>query len=117
MREVTPPDAGEGPWHLAIEGDGGSASESFDLVVVCVGFYSNIPHLPEIDGREGFGGEVLHISDPKSAEALAGKRAVVGFGKSGTDAALAPHARSRCRHRRAPLALAGAPQARRCPAP
>ena len=39
--------------------------------------------------RDGFGGEIIHISGLQSRDQLAGKRVcVVGYGKSATDAAL-----------------------------
>lgn len=63
--------------------------DEFDLVVVCIGLYSQRPNLPTFPGENRFGGEILHISALRSIEQLAGKRvAVVGYGKSASDAAL-----------------------------
>lgn len=63
--------------------------ETFDLVVVCIGLYSNVPNIIEFPDKELFSGSVIHNSKLKSPEQLKGKRvAVVGFGKSATDAAL-----------------------------
>ena len=81
------PDTG---WTVTWQESGGEAqSGEFDMVVVCIGLYSNKPHMPEFPGRDGFGGEVTHISGLQSRDQLAGKRVcVVGYGKSATDAAL-----------------------------
>jgi len=69
--------------------DGRRESMNFDLVVVCIGLYSNQPHIAEFPQRERFAGEVMHNSSLKSAAQLANKRvAVVGYGKSATDAVL-----------------------------
>ena len=85
-------DAGQdakGPWTLAYSDARGTHEEDFDLVVVCIGLYSNVPNMPEFPGQDGFEGEILHISGVKSRTPLEGKRvAVVGFGKSATDVAL-----------------------------
>lgn len=64
-------------------------TETFDLVVVCIGLYSNVPNIVEFPDKKIFSGSVIHNSKLKSIEQLKGKRvAVVGFGKSATDAAL-----------------------------
>jgi dimethylaniline monooxygenase (N-oxide forming) len=71
------------------DSSGADQTSDFDLVVVCIGLYSNKPHIPEFPGRDSFNGEVMHISGLKSRYQLAGKRVcVVGYGKSATDAAL-----------------------------
>jgi len=76
-------------WTISTEERGQAHQGDFDLVVIATGLYSNTPNLPDIPGRENFQGEVLHISQVKSREPLAGKRvAVLGYGKSATDAAL-----------------------------
>jgi dimethylaniline monooxygenase (N-oxide forming) len=63
--------------------------EDFDLIVVCIGLYSNVPNVPQFPGEDGFEGEIMHISGLKPREQLKGKRvAVLGFGKSATDAAV-----------------------------
>ena len=80
------PDSG---WTVTWEQGGETQSGEFDLVVVCIGLYSNKPHMPDSPGRDSFGGEIMHISGLQSRHQLAGKRVcVVGYGKSATDAAL-----------------------------
>ena len=76
-------------WTIASRTGDEARQDDFDLVVVCIGLYSNIPYMPAFPGQEDFAGEILHISGLKSREQLAGKRvAVLGYGKSATDAAL-----------------------------
>ena len=87
VADVTPVKGKKG-WRVVSETGGKQKTETFDIVVVCVGLYSNIPYLPDVPGKGEFGGDIYHISDLKSADVVAGKRvAVVGFGKSATDAA------------------------------
>lgn len=77
-------------WTVATSKDREISTNRFDLVIVAVGLYSNVPYLPSLEGKADFQGELLHISELKSADLLKGKKvAVVGFGKSATDAALA----------------------------
>jgi dimethylaniline monooxygenase (N-oxide forming) len=87
----------EGPgWVVAIERDSGTEHLAFDLVVVCIGLFSNRPHVPEFPGRERFGGRVIHVSELRTRDPLVGKKVVVvGYGKSATDAALESHAVAR----------------------
>ncbi len=88
VEDVKPTEDGPG-WLVKISTAGSMQRDKFDLVVVCVGLYSNIPHMPDVP-RSDFKGQIHHISDLKTPELLRGKRvAVVGFGKSATDAALA----------------------------
>ncbi len=76
-------------WRIAYQQSGAGHHEEFDLVVVCLGLYSQVPHIPGYPGQERFRGEILHISELATREMLKGKKvAVVGFGKSATDAAL-----------------------------
>jgi len=77
-------------WSVTWQESGGDAeSGDFDLVVICIGLYSNKPHIPDFPGRDDFSGEVIHNSELKSRDQIAGKRVcVVGYGKSATDAAL-----------------------------
>ena len=86
LRERT----GEEPgWVVTYDRDGAHLEEDFDLVAVCIGLYSNTPHMPRFPGQGRFQGEIMHISGLKSREQLKDKKvAVVGFGKSATDAAL-----------------------------
>jgi cation diffusion facilitator CzcD-associated flavoprotein CzcO len=59
----------------------------FDFVAVCTGVFSQA-HVPTIDGRERFVGQVLHSSEVTDPLALEGKRiVVVGAGKSALDCA------------------------------
>jgi dimethylaniline monooxygenase (N-oxide forming) len=83
-------EARDGSGWTVTYGDGdGSGQEDFDLIVVCIGLYSNVPNIPRFPGQDRFAGEVIHISGLKSRDQLEGKRvAVLGFGKSATDAAV-----------------------------
>jgi dimethylaniline monooxygenase (N-oxide forming) len=86
---LTPRADGTPGWTIAFERDGAIQREEFDLAVVATGLYSTKPNMPRIPGRDQYQGEVLHISQLKNREPLTGKRvAVVGYGKSATDAAL-----------------------------
>ena len=78
-----------GGWAISTESNNDTAEEIFDRVVICIGLYSNLPNLPEFPGREEYEGEVIHNSRLKSADQLKDRRvAVIGFGKSASDAAL-----------------------------
>ena len=80
---------GEPGWVITYDTAGTVREDAFDLVVLCIGLYSNRPNMPQFPGQDRFRGEILHISDLKSRDRLKGKMvAVVGFGKSATDAAL-----------------------------
>ncbi len=70
--------------------DGTTQHEAdFDMIVVCIGLYSNVPNMPTFPGQDRFAGEIMHISRLKSREQLKDKRvAVLGLGKSATDAAV-----------------------------
>ncbi|MGE3771914.1 MAG: flavin-containing monooxygenase [Gammaproteobacteria bacterium] len=76
-------------WVLTLESAGTFREERFDFVVVCTGLFSSRPHLPAFPGQAQFRGALMHISSLADRSPLAGKRvAVVGFGKSASDAAL-----------------------------
>lgn len=76
-------------WSITSEDASGVHQEVYNLVVICIGLYSNQPYIPEFPDRENFQGEIMHNSRLKSSEQLAGKRvAVIGYGKSATDAVL-----------------------------
>lgn len=76
-------------WMLTVEYDGGISEETFDFVVVCTGLFSNKPHMPSFPGQGDFEGKIIHVSALTDRQQLANKKvAVVGFGKSATDAAL-----------------------------
>lgn len=71
-------------------------SQIFDHVVICNGVFSN-PHIPEVQGREIFKGDIVHSSQFTNREMIRGKRVVVvGAGKSALDCAAcaAEHAAS-----------------------
>lgn len=73
-----------GVWQVKILG---RITESFDVVVVCSGHFSE-PRLPEISGMSEFGGKMLHSHNYRRAEAYKGKSvAVLGCGASGADIA------------------------------
>jgi cation diffusion facilitator CzcD-associated flavoprotein CzcO len=80
-------------WRVQVEdAAGGARAEDVDWLVVCNGVFS-APLVPDLPGRAEFeagGGRVLHSSELKQADELAGRRvAVVGFAKSAADAAVA----------------------------
>jgi len=96
---VRPRQDGRPGWALLVRDKGGEREEDFDLLVVAVGLYSNRPYKPEFPGQDEFGGEILHVSQLKSTAPLEGRRvAVLGFGKSATDAALESEAVARETH-------------------
>jgi len=75
-------------WVVTYEQAEAFHQDEFDLVVICNGLYSNRPHLPQICGQNRFQGQVLHISSLATRDMLKDKKvAIVGFGKSATDAA------------------------------
>jgi dimethylaniline monooxygenase (N-oxide forming) len=76
-------------WHVTVACGGQSRDERFDFVVVCTGLYSNKPHIPPFDGQDTFTGRIMHVSELTERSPLAHEKvAVIGFGKSATDAAL-----------------------------
>jgi dimethylaniline monooxygenase (N-oxide forming) len=96
---LAPAGNGTPKWRVTFTAAGETGQEDFDLAVVCVGLYSNIPHMPTFPGQESFRGEISHVYAVKSQEPLEGKRvAVLGFGKSATDAALEAAAVARDSH-------------------
>jgi len=59
----------------------------FDHLVICNGVFSK-PHIPQIEGRDKFEGEIIHSSQFTYKEMIRGKRVtVVGGGKSAMDCA------------------------------
>ena len=76
-------------WSITSESGNSTRHENFDIVVICIGLYSNQPNIPEYPGRDDFHGEVIHNSMLKTEDQLKDRRvAVIGYGKSSSDAAL-----------------------------
>jgi dimethylaniline monooxygenase (N-oxide forming) len=89
VTEVRERGDGRPGWTLAVHDKTGQREYDFDLVVVCVGLYSDVPHRSEFADQASFSGKVLHVSQVRSREPLEGRRvAVLGFGKSATDMVL-----------------------------
>ncbi len=79
----------EAGWRIDYTQAGKSLSAEFEFIVICTGLFSNKPHLPVFPGQDAFAGDILHVSALREQRQLAGKKvAVIGFGKSATDAAL-----------------------------
>ncbi|KAM5366863.1 hypothetical protein ACJZ2D_010315 [Fusarium nematophilum] len=81
----------EDRWVVDVEGSG---PQYFDKIVMASGINSR-PHVPTLEGLEGFEGEVLHSRAFKRPELFKGKNVVVvGMGNTGADtaAALVGHA-------------------------
>ncbi|MGH8594955.1 MAG: flavin-containing monooxygenase [Gammaproteobacteria bacterium] len=86
LRERTHEEPG---WVVTYQEAGSRREDEFDLVVVCIGLYSNTPYMRRFPGQDRFRGEIIHVSELTTRDRLEGKKvAVVGFGKSATDAAL-----------------------------
>ena len=82
-------DSSDSGWILKSEDETGNHEELFDLVVICIGLYSNTPNIPDFSERDKFQGEVMHNSLLKTGEQLKNKRvAIIGYGKSASDAAI-----------------------------
>ena len=83
-------------WVITTTHNNLESRDQFDLAVICIGLYSNVPNIPEFPKRASFNGEVIHNSRLKSPDQLKGTRvAVVGYGKSATDAAIESAAHTR----------------------
>lgn len=96
---MTPRADGAPGWTVAISADGHNYQEDFDYVVVATGLYSNKPNMPSFPGESEFQGTIMHNSAIKTRDPLEGRRvAVVGYGKSATDAALEAEAVARDVH-------------------
>lgn len=79
---------GKPGWTLTINGDAGSQSEDFDLVVIATGLYSNVANMPSFPGEAEYRGVILHNSEIKTRTPLARRSvAIVGYGKSAADIA------------------------------
>lgn len=87
--EVTEREGPDTGWNIVYQSNDEKTKNHFDLVVVCIGLYSNVPNMVHFHGRNDFNGDVIHNSKLKSPNQLVGKRVgVIGFGKSATDVAL-----------------------------
>jgi len=87
VEAVEPRDGGG--WTVAFSQSGESKRADFDMVILAIGLFSNVPDIPDIPGRAAFAGDVLHSSEVKSRTPLKDRRvAVVGYGKSATDLVL-----------------------------
>ncbi|KAF7150149.1 hypothetical protein RHSIM_Rhsim02G0183100 [Rhododendron simsii] len=85
-------DSGAGYWRVRCAGGGGGGGEEREYVsrwlVVATGENAE-EVVPEVEGREEFGGSVVHTSGYKSGEVFRGKRVlVVGCGNSGMEVCL-----------------------------
>ncbi len=75
-------------WEIVYVSGGMNNTEAFDLVVIATGLYSETPYIPDYPERASYTGELLHISDLKTRAPLQDRKvAVIGYGKSATDAA------------------------------
>ena len=75
-------------WQLEIAGPESKNSEQFDRVIIAVGLFSGEQADMELEGGEGFTGQLLSERTLGDISALAGKRvAVIGFGKTAVDLA------------------------------
>ncbi len=89
VNSVAVSDSENSSWIIDSSNSGTNFKDKFDLIIVCIGLYSNVPNIAEFPDQDKFDGEIIHNSQLQSFEQLKGKRvAVVGYGKSATDAAL-----------------------------
>lgn len=89
VKRLAPRDGGRPGWVLTLHNGTNESKAEFDLVVICIGTFSHQPYIPQFRGQEKFRGVVIHNSQLKSRDQITDRRvAVVGYGKSATDAAL-----------------------------
>ena len=77
-----------GEWEAEVECPGESGTVLFRAseVVLAAGIGGVTPQVPEIEGREQWGGQVLHSKDYHNADGFKGKKVlVVGCGNSGVE--------------------------------
>ncbi|KAL8137212.1 hypothetical protein V2J09_003213 [Rumex salicifolius] len=91
--------AGKPAWEVAVQTKGSDEIQwyAFEMVVVCMGKYGDIPHIPKFPLNKGpnvFKGQVLHtldyckLNNEQSKELFKGKKVVVvGYKKSAIDLA------------------------------
>ena len=76
---------GDGLWQVETS----AGIESYRAVISATGVFDN-PQMPQIEGMERFGGEMMHSRDFRHPNQVKGKRVmVVGNGPSGTDISVA----------------------------
>jgi len=83
-------DRPDGKWNVYTKksGEEEETVEVFTNVVVANGI-NRFPNIPEITGKQKFAGRIMHSSEYRRSEDLAGKRImVVGLGESGSDICL-----------------------------
>lgn len=77
--------AADGSWEVAASCEGRALTFRSRVLVSAVGLFS-VPRVPQLPGRELFGGETLHSSEYSSGAAYKGRRVlVVGAGNSGAE--------------------------------
>ncbi len=75
----------DGVWQVETN----QGSESYRAVIPATGVFNN-PQMPNIEGLECFGGDIMHSRDFRHPDQIRGKRSlVVGTGPSGADIAVA----------------------------
>merc|ERR1712087_355107 len=90
-------DRPDGKWNVYTKKNGSDEviCEVFTNVVIANGI-NRFPNIPDIPNKDKFKGRIMHSSEYRKAQDLAGKRVMfVGLGESGSDIALeiAPHAK------------------------
>lgn len=84
--EAAPTDAGR--WRILAESNGERDTAEYDYFVMAPGMF-NLKKMPDWPGRETFAGEVIHSSEFRDGEQVAGKNVViVGFSRSAMDIAV-----------------------------
>ncbi|KAJ3288713.1 hypothetical protein HDU79_004639 [Rhizoclosmatium sp. JEL0117] len=79
-------DDGRKGWSLDIQRDGFVKEQVFDFVVSCQGLYSGKARIPDLPGRETFGGPILHSSELIGSDALQQPNvAILGSTKTAID--------------------------------
>ncbi|PIA43183.1 hypothetical protein AQUCO_02000547v1 [Aquilegia coerulea] len=91
---------GEPVWEVAVKNNQSESLQwyAFEFVVICIGKYGDIPHIPAFPGHKGpeiFNGKVLHsldyckLNNEAAYQLLKGKKVViVGYKKSAIDLAV-----------------------------
>ena len=92
-RKVTDMDwnSGEGRWHLTLTAADGSTSKlTANFIISAAGYYNyDQGHDPHFDGRETFGGDIIHPQHWPEGYDVSGKRVVV-IGSGATAVTLVP---------------------------